>query len=73
MQQLTYESSNAFGLTLDSLKGQNLGFPLRPYLSNGAPFLRAVMACGKYKNKKFELKHRKSNMQTEFQTERKDL
>lgn len=31
--------------TLDSLKGQNLGFPLRPYLSNCAPFFRAVMAC----------------------------
>jgi hypothetical protein len=34
-------------LTLASLKGQNLGFPLRPYLSNCVPFLRAVMACHK--------------------------
>jgi hypothetical protein len=30
--------------SFDSLKGQNLGFPLRPYLRSCAPFFNAVMA-----------------------------
>lgn len=34
-------------LTFASLKGQNLGFPLRPYLSKYAPFFKAVMACSR--------------------------
>lgn len=32
-------------LTFESRKGQNLGFPLLPYLSKQAPFFNAVMAC----------------------------
>jgi len=31
-------------LTLASLKGQNFGFPLRPYFSRYAPFFSVVIA-----------------------------
>jgi hypothetical protein len=36
--------------SFDSLKGQNLGFPLRPYLRSCAPFFSAVMAFTLRKN-----------------------
>lgn len=35
------------GLTFARRNGQNLGFPLLPYLSKCAPFLRAFIACCK--------------------------
>jgi hypothetical protein len=31
--------------SLESRNGQNLGFPLLPYLSKYAPFFKAVIAC----------------------------
>lgn len=35
--------------TVDSLKGQNLGFPLLPYFKSCAPFFKATIAFTIYK------------------------
>ena len=57
------QSRVVYNLTLDSLKGQNLGFPLRPYLSNWAPFLRAVIAWHNENAQKHEIKQTKQTWQ----------
>lgn len=37
--------TSSIQLTCESLNGQNLGFPLRPYFKSWAPFFKATNAC----------------------------